>query len=96
MPSRVDIAEDGVSVDAAVLAEAFGLPAADIPALMRAGEITSLFERGEGEDAGRMRLTFFHRNCRFRIVVNGAGEVLQRSRVDFGDTPLPPGMRRSG
>jgi hypothetical protein len=96
MTSRIEIGEDGVSVDAAILAEAFALEPAEVPALMRAGEITSLFERGEGEDAGRMRLTFFHRSRRFRLVVDEAGEILQRSRVDFGDAPLPPSMRRPG
>jgi hypothetical protein len=54
------IEDDGVSVDAEVLGEAFGLAPAQVPALMREGAITSLFERGEGEDAGRMRLSFFH------------------------------------
>lgn len=96
MTARIDIGEDGVSVDAAIIAEAFSLEAADVPALMRAGEITSLFERGEGEDAGRMRLTFFHHSRRFRLVVDEAGDILQRSRVDFGDAPLPPAMRRPG
>ncbi len=96
MSARIEIGEDGVSVDAAIVAEAFDLAPADVPALMRAGEITSLFERGEGEDAGRMRLTFFHRSRRFRLVIDDAGEILQRSKVDFGDAPLPPTMRRPG
>jgi hypothetical protein len=96
MATRIEMDEDGVSVDAAILAEAFGLEAADVPALVRAGEITSLFERGEGEDAGRMRLTFFHRSRRFRLVVDETGAVLQRSSVDFGEAPLPPAMRRPG
>lgn len=96
MATRIDIGEDGVSVDAVILAEAFSVDAADVPTLMRAGEITSLFERGEGEDAGRMRLTFFHRSRRFRLIVDEAGEILQRSKIDFGDAPLPPAMRRPG
>jgi hypothetical protein len=96
MATRIEIGEDGVSVDAVIIAEAFGLEAADVPALMRAGEITSLFERGENEDAGRMRLTFFHRSRRFRLVVDETGAILQRSKVDFGDAPLPPAMRRPG
>jgi hypothetical protein len=96
MTSRIEIGDDGASVDAAIIAEAFGLEPADVPALMRAGEITSLFERGEGEDAGRMRLTFFHASRRFRLVVDETGEILQRSKVDFGDAPLPPAMRRPG
>jgi hypothetical protein len=92
----VTIDENGASVEADLLAEAFGLAPAEVPALMRAGAITSLFERGEGEDAGRMRLTFFHASRRFRLVVDASGEILQRSKVDFGEAPLPPAMRRPG
>jgi len=96
MISRIDISDDGASVDAAILAEAFSLDPADVPALMRAGEITSMFERGEGEDAGRLRLTFFHQSRRYRLIVDEAGRILQRSKIDFGDAPLPPAMRRPG
>jgi hypothetical protein len=52
-----------------------------VQALMRAGEITSRFERGEGEDAGRFRVTFFHGGRRVRLTIDGDGRVLQRSRV---------------
>jgi hypothetical protein len=90
------IEDDGVSVDAEVLGEAFGLAPAQVPALMREGAITSLFERGEGEDAGRMRLSFFHGSRRFRLVLDEGGAILQRSTVDFGEAPLPPAMRRPG
>jgi len=51
--------------------------------MMRKGEITSLCERGVNEDAGRYRLTFFHKSRRFRLVVDGTGTVIQRSIVDF-------------
>jgi hypothetical protein len=40
------------------------------------GEITSLCERGVNEDAGRYRLTFFHKSQRFRLVVDGTGTVI--------------------
>jgi hypothetical protein len=61
--------------------------------MMRKGEITSLCERGVNEDAGRYRLTFFHKSRRFRLVVDGTGTVIQRSTVDFGDRPLPASIR---
>lgn len=96
MAGRVEIGEDGVSVDAALLGEALGVPPSDVMRLMREGAITSLFERGEGEDAGRMRLTFFHGSRRFRLVVDETGAILQRSSVDYGDKPLPPALRRPG
>lgn len=96
MAGRVEIGEDGVSVDAALLGEALGVPPSDVMRLMREGAITSLLERGEGEDAGRMRLTFFHGSRRFRLVVDETGAILQRSSVDYGDKPLPPALRRPG
>ncbi len=92
----VTIDEDGVSVDAEILAAGFSLAPAEIPDLLRSGGITSRLERGEGEDAGRYRLTFFHGGRRFRLIIDGEGNILQRSSVDFGDAPLPPAMRRPG
>ncbi|TVR06774.1 MAG: hypothetical protein EA385_14655 [Salinarimonadaceae bacterium] len=96
MGARIEIGDEGVSVDAALLGEALGVAPEEVMTLMREGAITSLLERGEGEDAGRMRLTFFHGSRRLRLIVGADGEILQRSLVDFGDRPLPPAMRRPG
>jgi hypothetical protein len=94
MADRVEIADDGISVDAGLLGRAFGLPPADVPGLMRSGALTSRLERGEGEDAGTFRLTFFHRNARFTLIVDAAGTVLRRSTLDYGEAPLPASARR--
>lgn len=83
-----------VQVDAATLAGHLGLTQAQLRDGMREGSITARVERGEGEDAGRTRLTVFTPGCRLRMVVDQAGAVLSTDRVDFGDRPLPPGMRR--
>ncbi|MGJ3262494.1 MAG: DUF6522 family protein [Salinarimonas sp.] len=88
--------DDGFDVDAAMIGDGLGLEPARVVALLREGAITSRVERGEGEDAGRWRLSFFHESARFRIIVDEAGRVLTRSRVSFGDAPLPPAMRRPG
>ena len=56
---------------------------------MRAGKITSRSERGVDADIGRYRLTFFSEHRRFRVVVDEAGAILQRSTLNFGDLPLP-------
>lgn len=93
--ATVSFAEGGdVQVDAATLAGKLGLTQAALREGMRDGSITSRVERGEGEDAGRTRLTVFTPNCRLRLVVDDAGAILSSDRVDFGDRPLPPGMRR--
>jgi hypothetical protein len=91
---RVELGPDGVEVDAALLARAFDLEPAEVPGLMRSGAITSRHERGEGEDAGTRRLTFFHASRRLTLIVDDAGRILRRSVVAFGDRPLPPALRR--
>ncbi len=74
----------GVTVDAALVAEGLRLRPDAVPSMLRDGSITCRFERGTGEDDGRVRLTFWHGNLRFRVIVDGAGQVLQRLRLDHG------------
>ena len=50
---------DAVQVPAAVIAYGFDLETSMVQLLMRSGELTSLCEKGEKEDIGRYRLTFF-------------------------------------
>jgi hypothetical protein len=69
------------TIDARDLAELFELDPERVREMMRAGEIRSRVERGEGEDAGRFRLTFIHRERRVQLVVAADGTVLQRSRT---------------
>jgi hypothetical protein len=78
---------DAVEVDASVIAEALGSTAADVRDRMRRGEITGRCERGIDADAGRYRLTFTAGYRRFRMVVDEAGNVLQRSTVNFAARP---------
>jgi hypothetical protein len=65
-----------VDIDAAVVASGLGLEIAEFRALMRDGHISSLCERGVGEDAGRYRLTFYYQKRRFRALTDRAGRVL--------------------
>ena len=74
--TKVDIHSGSIEVDAVTIANGLDLDPSLIPALMKAGEITSACERGEGADAGKYRLTFFHGDQRFRITVDTAGTVL--------------------
>lgn len=92
--TQVEFREGGVELDAEVIAHGLGLQPSGIPALMRCGEITSLCERGTDQDAGRYRLTFFHKSRRFRFVVETTGRVIQRGVIDFGDRALPPSLRK--
>lgn len=94
--ARVRRDADGFDVDAELIGEGLKLAPADVVRLLREGAITSRVERGEGEDAGRWRLTFYHASARFRLIVDEEGLVLSRSRVAYDGAPLPAVMRRPG
>jgi len=91
--SRIVIGDDAIEIEASIVAQGLELEPSSVQMIMRKGEITSLSERGVNTDAGRYRLTFFHKHRRFRLVVDETGAVIQRSSVDFGDRPLPASMR---
>lgn len=98
LPEATDIKvqADSFQIDASLVADGLGIEASRVPALLRSGEITSVSERGIGEDEGRYRLTFFHRSKRLRLVISDGGRLVRRSVIDFGDRPLPARTRRVG
>lgn len=81
----VEFAEDGIRVDAMIIAEGLGLEAESVRDKIRQGTLTSACEKGVGADYGRHRLTFFQDQREFRIIVNSSGDVLQRFRTDYGE-----------
>lgn len=83
---------DGFEIAAADLGSLLDLAEAEVRAAMRGGRITSRIERGEGEDAGRFRVTFFSEQRRVRLIVDDEGTVLQQSRV----IRRPPPERSAG
>ena len=89
----VEFEEGALRIDAAIIGRGLNVEPFLVQVRMREGKITVLCERGVDEDAGRYRMTFFHENRRFRLVVNEEGNAIQRSMVDFGDRPLPTSMR---
>ena len=82
--SGIERDDDGFVFDAAVLASGFRLPVEEIRSLMREGRITSKTEAGEGEDQRRWRITFYHEERAFRVVLNPDNTI--RSRGTF---PVP-------
>ncbi|QWG16887.1 hypothetical protein KMZ68_18110 [Bradyrhizobium sediminis] len=92
----VEFENGAVAIDASVIAEGLGIALPLFREQMRAGKITGLSERGVDADSGRYRLTFFSEHRRFRVVVDEAGAILQRSTLDFGDAPLPKSVRKPG
>ncbi len=75
---RIQRAGPDFSIDAALLAEAFGIAQSQVQQDMRAGAITSRCEAGVDEDEGRWRLTFHRGDRAVRFIVDDAGQVLTR------------------
>jgi hypothetical protein len=59
---------------------ALGLEAEALRAELRAGRILSVVERGEGEDAGRLRATLRWRSLEVVLVIGEDGTVLDVTR----------------
>lgn len=74
-------------VDATLIGAAFGIAPDRVQGLMRQGVITSRCEAGEGEDAGRWRLTFLYAGRALRLVVDDQGEILKRATFPVGPRP---------
>ena len=92
----ISFANGAIEVEATVIAEALDLPPEVLMTMVRSGQITSLCERGVDADEGRYRLTFFHGSKRLRVVVDGRGQIIQRSSIDFGARPLPTQLHKPG
>jgi len=92
--ATVEFEEGALRIDAAVIGRGLNVEPSLVQVRMREGKITVLCERGVDEDAGRYRLTFFHENRRFRLVVDEEGNAIQRSTIDFGAHQLPTSMRK--
>lgn len=58
-----------------MLAERFGWPTGTFRDMMRRGLVSSRVERGEGEDAGRWRLSVRCGNRRWQAIVETDGSV---------------------
>ena len=72
-PPVIEIHGDDVTVEASYLAARFDLSVDRLRAEMRRGIIYSVVERGMGEDAGRLRLTFRYRARAWTVVVQRDG-----------------------
>jgi hypothetical protein len=92
--NTIEFEQGAFTVDADVVAAVLGIEPALVQPLMRDGKITSVCERGVGEDAGRYRLTFVHANRAFHLVVDEEGHVIERSAHDVGARGPPPDPKR--
>jgi Family of unknown function (DUF6522) len=66
--------EDGFVVEAELIAEGLGLSPDAFWREMRRGIVYGVVERGEGEDAGRTRLTFRYRVRSWSVTLEDKGD----------------------
>lgn len=78
---KVTMHNGQATVDAHDLGPMLGLEPAQVPEKMRSGEITSLFEKGVDDDAGRFRLSFYYNAKRIRLTCLEDGTVLSTTTV---------------
>jgi len=69
-------------IDAQDLGKLLGIDPAEVQAKMRRGDITSKYEVGQDEDAGRFRLTFYYNGKRVRLTCAEDGDVISTIRTD--------------
>jgi hypothetical protein len=96
MEHMIRFEADAIEIDAATIAEALDIDPSLVPQRIRDGALTTRCERGVDADEGRYRLTFFTDRRRLRLIVDAAGNVLQRSTINFGEHSAgrPTGRRR--
>ena len=83
---KIDMQSGQPTIDATDLADLLGLTPEEVLDGMRDGRITSRLERGEGEDAGKIRLSFFHDGTRVRLTCSEDGTVQKTLRTKTGAT----------
>ena len=81
---KIDIVNDQPMIDAKDLGPLLGLDPAEVQSKMRQGEITSKYEIGQDDDAGRFRLTFYHSGKKVRLTCAEDGVVVSQIRTDVG------------
>ncbi|MBE0691830.1 MAG: hypothetical protein IH590_01860 [Aquamicrobium sp.] len=72
-----------VVVAPAMLAQRLSIPEAALRRLMQDGQVTSVVEVGEGEDAGRRRLSVRCGDTVWRAVVDAGLTVLEEETFDL-------------
>ncbi|WP_193140930.1 MULTISPECIES: DUF6522 family protein [unclassified Meridianimarinicoccus] len=78
---KLEPTENGFEADPGDLGRLFDRTPEEIRQMMQDGAMTCLVERGEGDDAGRFRVTLRDGTRRVRLVVDTLGNVLTTTRV---------------
>ncbi|MGH8261140.1 MAG: DUF6522 family protein [Steroidobacteraceae bacterium] len=88
--NAIQLADGAIDIEASLIAPDLGLDPARVLDSMRSGALTATCERGVNDDAGRYRITFFHRNRRLRLIIDESGHILERSAARLHRRVAPP------
>jgi hypothetical protein len=84
--NAITFSDEGVEIDATLAAEKLGLSPELFWQNMQKGRVYGLVERGESEDAGRVRITLRYRSRTWSTIVTPSTERAMGS----GSPPLRP------
>ncbi len=85
----ISFTDHGIDIDAGLVARGLRIEPLALRASLRDGRGTRTVEKGEGDDAGRYRVTFYAPTRRFRLVFTAEGGVLQSSSVAYSRKARP-------
>lgn len=68
-----------IEIEASVIGGGLGIEPSQVQAQLQEGKISTLCERGIGEDQGLYRVTFYYGKRRFRILIDESGNVIEAS-----------------
>lgn len=71
----IQVSDNDIVVDAELLAKCLDLSVDSLRKAMSAGYVRTLVENGEGEDLGRMRITFRYKDRQFSILREPDGQL---------------------
>lgn len=86
----ITFTDQRIDIDAVLVAKGLRMEADALRTALRDGTVTRTVEKGEGEDAGRYRVTFYAPTRRLRLLFTATGEILQTSSVAYSRRPRPP------
>ena len=90
----IQVSDNDVVVDAELLATCLDLSVASLRKAMSDGDVRTLVENGEGEDLGRMRLTFRYKDRQFSILREPDGQLRETSSPSPELRPIRPSIMK--
>jgi hypothetical protein len=90
----IRLSDDDIVVDAELLATCLDLSVASLREAMSAGDVRTLVEKGEGEDLGRLRLTFRYKDRQYSILREPGGQLHETDSPSPELRPIRPSIMK--